>query len=279
MGKSKQLEILYRIYQVKDPEAEEVKHIDDYSFCSLSQRNSIEVAEDVMICETRESFKESIRDLYGKEIKFAYSRKYTPGTIYCIIVGEHCFTPDRYFNKIEYACSYCGCKVHGYVNSPYVIRDYELRRDLCNQKKYENDKFCSQLCKDRFIEKERQKCLDDGCIDESFIERSSFSRAGITGYIYKISKRSTGEFYIGQTIYVPIFRWGQHLKTTRFDISGILDYIFEVIEVVKDGDNILEREKYWIQKYYKECPEKSLNISCTAGLGSDEQLELELEVE
>ena len=102
-------------------------------------------------------------------------------------------------------------------------------------------------------------------VDESFITREDFKRDDIEGYIYKISKKSTGEFYIGQTKYLPIFRWGQHLKTDRFYMTGILDYQFEVIEIVPITANILEREKYYIQKYYNENPEKSLNIMCVKG--------------
>lgn len=96
----------------------------------------------------------------------------------------------------------------------------------------------------------------------------------ISGYIYKISKKSTGEFYIGQTMYAPVFRWGQHLKTERFPIENITDYKFEVIEIVPKTENILEREKYYIQKFYKENSEKSLNIMCTANL-NPEQLQFE----
>ena len=93
----------------------------------------------------------------------------------------------------------------------------------------------------------------------------------VAGYIYLITKKTTGEFYVGQTIYAPVFRWAQHLKTERFNIKGILDYQFEVIEIVPKGENILEREKYWIQKKYKENPAKSLNIMQTAGLAEDTQ--------
>lgn len=67
-------------------------------------------------------------------------------------------------------------------------------------------------------------------------------------------------------MYAPVFRWGQHLKTERFPIENIIDYQFEVIEIVPPGCNILEREKYWIQKFYKDNPEKSLNIMCTKGV-------------
>lgn len=37
----------------------------------------------------------------------------------------------------------------------------------------------------------------------------------------------------------------------------------EVLEIVPKTENILEREKYYIQKYYMEDPERSLNIMCT----------------
>lgn len=66
---------------------------------------------------------------------------------------------------------------------------------------------------------------------------------------------------------------GQHLKTERFPIKNITDYKFEVIEIVPKTENILEREKYYIQKYYRENPDKSLNIMCTANVDT-EQMQL-----
>ena len=151
---------------------------------------------------------------------------------------------------------------------------------MCGQfDKYSNVKFCGYRCRENFVEREKKKLFDEGYIDESFITRDSFSCADISGYIYKISKKSTGEFYIGQTKYVPIFRWGQHLKTERFDVKNILDYQFEVIEVVPKSENILEREKHWIQALYMENPETSLNISCTAGLAEKLQITINSFVE
>ena len=43
------------------------------------------------------------------------------------------------------------------------------------------------------------------------------------------------------------------------------------------GGNVLEREKFFIQKYYKENPDKSLNIMCTANINAN-QMEFESEV-
>lgn len=253
-GRKKMLEVIYRIYQV-DNEETRISH------CGFNT----ELTMDCKICESREHFKELIRAEYGENIKFANSKKLKLGDLYCIIIGEHCYNTERYFNKIEYVCAECGSKVIGYVNKFDFLSNWEIKDELCNQfDKYADLKFCSYRCKQNFIKKERAKCLDDGLIDESFITRNDFRRDDIAGYIYKISKKSTGEFYVGQTIYLPIFRWGQHLKTDRFDMKGILDYQFEVIEIVPKNENILEREKYYIQKFYKENPEKSLNIACTA---------------
>lgn len=255
------LEVIYRIYEVEALETK-LERIDMFGTV-----NNTELTMDCKICENREHFKELIREEYGENIAFRNSKKLKPGDLYCIIIGEHCYNTERYFNRIEYTCACCGAKVVGYINKYGSLDNYEVRNYLCNQlDKYADLRFCSYKCKQHFIEKERAKCLNDGLIDESFITRKDFLRDDISGYIYKISKKSTGEFYIGQTIYLPIFRWGQHLKTDRFNLNGILDYQFEVIEVVPITENILEREKYYIQKYYKENPKKSLNIMCTANV-------------
>lgn len=258
------VEILYRIYEVNEKISDNAQ---SYGLFSLSQLFSTEIAMDCMICSDRNEFKEIIKDTYGKDIKFAYNRKYAPGTIYCIIIGEHCYNTEKYFNKLEFECSNCGCKVSTYIGKSIQLDKWEIKNYLCNQtEKYHKSHFCSLSCKEKFINRERKKCLDDGLVDESYITRADFQNDNIVGYIYKISKKTTGEFYVGQTMYVPVFRWGQHLKTERFDISGILDYKFEVLEIVDCSQNLLEREKYWIQKLYLENPTKSLNIACTSGL-------------
>lgn len=265
------LEIIYRIYEVADKE----KQLENgHDFWGISC--NIELTMDCKICESRDHFKELIKEEYGDNISFRNTKKLNAGDLYCIIIGEHCYNTERYFNRIEYTCACCGGKVVGYIDHSARIENWEVRRDLCNQlDKYADLRFCSYKCKEHFITKERQKCLADGLVDESFITREDFVREDIEGYIYKISKKSTGEFYIGQTKYLPIFRWGQHLKTDRFNLNGILDYQFEVIEIVPITENILAREKYWIQKYYKENPEKSLNISCTKGLAEQPQISID----
>lgn len=264
------LEILYRIYRTlsEDERKEKLSNENSFSmFSSYSNLNNEELCMDCFLCENREDFKEYIKSIYGKDVKFANSKKYPPNTIYCIIIGEHCYNAQRYFNRIEYECDFCHCKVSGYIDNKVTIDNYELRDELANQyDKYKDKKFCSWKCKDAYIEIEKSKICDEDIAFNQFITRDMFTNNNLAGYIYKITKKSTGEFYIGQTVYVPIFRWGQHLKTERFDIKNILDYKFEVIELVKKNENILEREKYWIQKYYKENPSLSLNIMQTANI-------------
>lgn len=264
------LEVIYRIYEVADKEKQP-----ENGCCFFGVSSNIEITMDCKICESRDHFKALIKEEYGENIAFRSTKKLQTGDLYCIIIAEHCYNTERYFNRIEYTCACCGCKVTGYIDKSERISNFEIRNELCNQiDKYSNLRFCSYICKENFIKKEHQKCLDDGLIDESFITKDSYSYDDIAGYIYKITKKSTGEFYVGQTIYAPVFRWGQHLKTDRFNIKRITDYQFEVIEVVSKSENILEREKYFIQKYYKENPEKSLNIMCTANINAD-QMELE----
>ena len=136
-----------------------------------------------------------------------------------------------------------------------------MKYDVYNIQDYSKEHFCSDQWKDAFKASERNRLKPDE-EQEYYIQKDMFTE-NIAGYIYLITKKSTGEFYVGQTAYCPVFRWGQHLKTERFPISKIEDYVFEVLEIVPPSENILEREKYWIQSLYKQSPENSLNIMCT----------------
>lgn len=266
------LEIIYRIYQVANEETKQ-KNLEngfDYGFySSTSKAQNIELLMDCLICDTREQFKEIIRSQYGENIAFRYSKKLVAGDLYCIIIGEHCYNTEKYFNKITFKCDHCGATIETYYSRPICFSDYEIKHSFFGIQEYGKKRFCSEKCKYDFKKKELERLHPDD-EHEFFISRDMFNEE-ITGYIYKISKKSTGEFYVGQTIYAPVFRWGQHLKTTRFPIANITDYKFEVLEIVKKGENILEREKHYIQTLYKENPDKSLNIMCVKGCGNYEK--------
>lgn len=269
------LEIIYRIYEVADEKTAEEnrkKDIEFGLFSSISKAQNIEIVMDCILCETREDFKEIIRGQYGEKTAFRYSSKMKPGDLYCVIIGEHCYNTERYFNKVTFKCDCCGAAVETYFGKPISIDNYEIKNELYSIEEYKNKRFCSHKCKAAYIDEERKRIKPDDDA-EFYISRDMFTD-NVAGYIYMITKKSTGEFYVGQTVYAPVFRWGQHLKTERFPISKIIDYKFEVIEIVPKGKNILEREKYWIQKKYKEAPEKSLNKMCTANVNT-QQISLE----
>lgn len=274
----KMLEIVYRIYEVADEETKEKNLMSgmDFGLYSTSKAENIELLMSCLICDSHGQFKKIIRSEYGDDIAFRYSRKLKPGDVYCIIIGEHCYNTENYFNKIKFKCDHCGAEVVTYYKNPIGFSPYEIRSDLYGIEDYFKKRFCSNKCKSAFLEQERRtlKPADD---TEFYVTRDMFTE-DISGYIYKITKKSTGEFYVGQTQYAPVFRWGQHLKTERFPIEGILDYKFEVLEIVPKGENILEREKHYIQLLYRENPEKSLNIACVAGAFDNDPNQMELKV-
>jgi hypothetical protein len=75
---------------------------------------------------------------------------------------------------------------------------------------------------------------------------------GVYGYIYHIYNRITNMHYIGQTVYMPFFRWQEHVKS---GLKGnITDLTFETItEVrVKSQEYLNNIEAWWIQKYIHE---------------------------
>lgn len=264
------LEVIYRIYQVADAETAKTNLEKDLDFgllSSTSKAQNIEILMDCIVCDSRDHFKSIIRDQYGEKITFRYSKNLQPGDLYCVIIGEHCYNTERYFNRITFTCDCCGSTVETYYGKPIYLADYEIRQRLYNIATYSDKRFCSNRCKQVYLDQEHRKIKPPE--DEEFYICKDMFTENISGYIYKITKKSTGEFYIGQTMYAPVFRWGQHLKTARFPISDITDYQFEVIEIVPKSVNILDREKYYIQKYYIENPDKSLNIACTVNINLD----------
>ncbi|MDE6150259.1 MAG: GIY-YIG nuclease family protein [Ruminococcus sp.] len=80
----------------------------------------------------------------------------------------------------------------------------------------------------------------------------------ISGFIYIITNKSTGTYYIGKSESIPTRRWNEHLRKI-FPIENITDYKFETLEVVPKSVDLSKREQYYIEKYYKNDPEKILN--------------------
>lgn len=220
-----------------------------------------------VIAENREKFKETIRQMYP-DIKFGRSKKMADGTIYCIMIYcEEAERSDRHL-IYEYECDYCHKKVK--KESCEIYRLYQYKHwGVGNDNPYN---YCSAGCREQHYRdlKEAYKKNNDGIDPFEWIDKNSCYLDYAKGFIYKISKKSTGQFYIGQTNSIPIFRWGQHLKSDRFPMKNINDYIFEVLEIVDKNDTrtLLEVESEYINREYREKPELSLNI---AGIRKEEE--------
>ena len=88
------------------------------------------------------------------------------------------------------------------------------------------------------------------------------TNGGVYGYIYHIYNRKTNMHYIGQTVYMPFFRWQEH---ARQHVKGdLVDLTFETItEVrVKSQEYLNNIEAWWIRKFIHDYgKENVMNIT------------------
>lgn len=222
-----------------------------------------------LIADDKDVFKSMIKDMYP-EIYFARSKKMPLGTLYCVVIHDSDVEMTQTHHLFTFQCDNCNKELTVekiYKNhNLHDTKHYGL--SVSNQLKTYN--YCCDECKEKHRKQleEELKEANDGIYIDKWISKESFSKWDC-GFIYKISKKSTGEFYIGQTRYVPIFRWGQHLLSDRFPMSKITDYIFEVLETCKHNQlNTLEA--FYINKY-KDDP---LNINKAVPVYKGEQLDL-----
>lgn len=229
--------------------------------------------QEVCICNSRDHFKEIMRSLYGKDIAFKNSKKLPLGTPYVVIISEDCHDAEDYVIVRDYKCACCGKEFKSipkalkrFQHYPYL---YNLKH-ICEEaylgraEEIENMVFCSSACEEKKFETLKKEFdaygTEHDLVPDLYVERNTFASQSSYGYIYKITKKSTGEFYVGQSKYNPIFRWGQHLTTERFKVEKMDDYIFEVLEIVNNTPESLRiKEAYWINTERAKCPEKCLN--------------------
>lgn len=248
------MNIIYRIYQLTKDDS--IRRI---------------ITQDVMMCNSKEDFKEAIKLTYGDDIKFRHTKDLKENDIFVSIISYDCYNAEEYVRVDDYKCSNCGKDFK--ENKHHLTKSYSnwhlesICKPLFDERKEEIENFvyCCSRCREEHEQKLKEEftnyAKENNWLSESWVDRyNTFEDKGCYGYIYLISKKSTGEFYVGQTNAVPMFRWVQHLKTERFDIENITDYKFEVLEKVKYKKDINDREAYWINKKYNENPELSLNI-------------------
>ena len=189
---------------------------------------------------SREACKEEVKKRSGIE-RFAKSKKKQEDCLYSIVMDSDKWFFDRFYDVIDTVCFGCGCDITG---KAHQFR--ELRKDRNPSELSERLFFCSRGC-----EYQTNKKLNPP--DCEWQEKEDYeTNGGVYGYIYYIYNRRTNKHYIGQSVYMPFFRWQDHVKN---GLKGdICDLSFEVItEVrVKNQGYLNDVEAWWIRKYIKD---------------------------
>lgn len=221
-----------RIYDYKtDEELKEYTDIDVWE----ARRGTL--LDEYYLCGedmSREEAKNKIKEKSGV-LKFAKSRKNSG--IYAIVMDSNQFFYNRFNVEIDTICFNCHKPIKGKLKDfPYMVTDNGER--YC---------FCSYNCKSETSSK------INPYYEGEFQSREGYeSNGGVYGYIYHIYNRKTNMHYIGQTVYMPFFRWQEHVKS---GLKGnITDLVFETItEVrVKSQEYLNNIEAWWIRKYIDE---------------------------
>lgn len=218
----------------------------------LIQWNKGTLLDEYYVCGenyTRKQAKQTVIDKYGKSIKFAKPRNGKLGQ-YAIVMDSEKFFYDRFYKFLpdNCICFECHKPISGKsCNFPY-IDEYDLSRLGTNIKDLdlepdEDLRFCSYDCKHKCM----NKLLHLDTIE--FQNREGLNYNGIYGYIYHIYNRVENKHYIGQTKYMPFFRWQEHVKDGHK--GNICDLVFETItEVsVKDQKYLDNIEAWYIQQF------------------------------
>ncbi|WP_236896926.1 hypothetical protein [Clostridium beijerinckii] len=199
---------------------------------------------------TREEAKEQVKQKYNgdtsENIKFAKPRK--KDGLYAIVMDSNKFFYDRFYLEIDTYCFCCHKHIKGKVSDfPKMNLDNNsFETDL------ESDKtayFCEYDCKHKMINNMRY--------EGEFQEKEAISNE-VFGYIYHMYNKSENKHYVGQTRFLPFFRWQEHIKAGGK--GNITDISFDVITEIKrisyvDEENqkyLNNIEAWWIQKYIQE---------------------------
>lgn len=168
-------------------------------------------------------------------IKFAKPKK--KNGVYAIVMDSNEFFYSRFYKVINTLCFLCHKPISGKAMYFPNLED--------------NNYFCSYECKDKFY----RRLNHEG----EFQSKELGGNGTIYGYIYCIHNRITDKYYIGQTRYMPFFRWQEHIKEGKK--GDIKDLTFSVItEVQKISNHSKEQlkeylnnlESWWIKKYIQE---------------------------
>ena len=186
---------------------------------------------------TREEAKTRVINKYnsiGQVMKFSKPRK--KNGIYSIVMQSDKFYYDYFSKEIDTCCFHCHQPIKG------MWRQFP-RIEIQDKEYY----FCSYDCKNK---------LQNNLRYEGEFQSKEKVNEKIIGYIYHMYNKTENKHYIGQTKYLPFFRWQEHIKEGKK--GDITDLVFDVITEVRcsneeNPQKVLNNiEAWWINKYIEE---------------------------
>lgn len=206
--------------------------------------------------EAKKMVKERYCNSTASELKFSKPKKDRNG-IYAIVMDSDKYWYDRFYLMIDTYCFWCHKPVKGkasefpracineqgrYMNAEDALSDL-------NQTAY----FCTYDHRSQF--NGSQHSGSEG----EFQEKEEGRNGAVFGYIYLIYNRAEDIYYIGQTRFMPFFRWQEHVRDGSKGAIG--DLTFCVLAEINRDKTLSDEENqqllssiegWWISKYEQE---------------------------
>lgn len=194
--------------------------------------------------DSLEEVKQKVREKYfgntAAGLKFAKPRK--KDGVYAIVMESDQFFYDRFYKEIDTYCFMCHKPIKGKAK-------FFPKCNLEDREVY----FCCYDCKREF------GWVTNPLAEGEYQVKEEGGNGDIFGYVYLIYNRLEDIYYVGQTRYMPFFRWQEHVKAGG---KGDLDnLVFSVLAEVRynkkagldENQQYLNSiEAWWINKFNEE---------------------------
>jgi hypothetical protein len=204
---------------------------------------TIPISEFYIVADTLAECKRIIIEEKHLEYKY-WAKPKKEKADYLKIMESTKYYYDRYNSMQEPLhdyCYMCQKEIDGKFDDYKYLKNYGFGE---NQDEYRY--FCSYECKQEYTSKKVALNSDV----EEWQSRTNLN--GVLGYIYHIYNKATHKHYIGQTKYMPFFRWQEHIKSNKK--GNIEDLVFETLCEIygKEPITLNKAESHYINLYIKK---------------------------
>lgn len=212
-------------------------------FTFIDNDTTLPIKEFYVVAATLDECKRKIVDGSKTQIKF-WSKPRNSKEDYIKIMESSSYYYDRYVEMqqpLHEYCYICHSPIDGDRKHYQHLKVYGFGASS-NEYRY----FCSNECKNEYNQKKKTLISDT----EQWQSRTSIY--GVIGYVYHIYNKATHKHYIGQTKYMPFFRWQEHIKQN--EKGHIEDLMFETLCEVRgiDSELLNKAEGYYINQYIEK---------------------------